>query len=74
MDERFAENDPSGDMMEAASPLLGCLALVPNSPAKGLRRLLSLRVTWATTGVLVCRCTADVDCDKGEGVTVLWRD
>lgn len=72
MDKRSAADNPSGEVMEVASQLPGSLALVPNNPAKGLRRLLNLRDTSAASGG--CKCTADVDCDRGEGVTVLWRD
>ena len=37
------------------------------------RRLLSLRGSVGSSGVLGWRWTAEVDCESGEGVTVLWR-
>lgn len=39
-----------------------------------LRRLLNLRGSVGSSGVLLgWRWTAEVDCESGEGVTVLWR-
>ncbi len=44
--------------------------LPPKRPRKGLRVLLSLLGMWGGGGS-TARCTAEVDCERGEGVTVL---